>query len=374
MKILISGNMGYVGPSVVRELRASRPGATLIGLDMGYFSHCLTNAVVLPECNMDVQYFADVRAVPELVLSGVDAVVHLAAISNDTMGNTFEEVTMEVNYRASIELARKAKEAGAKSFALASSCSIYGFAKDRPRRETSPVDPLTAYAKSKVLAERDLAELADSRFRVTCLRFATACGMSERLRLDLVLNDFLAGAVALKKICVLSDGTPWRPLIHVKDMARALDWAISREGDSSDDFLIVNAGSDEWNYQIRDLAEAAARVMPNVEVTINKQAQPDKRSYRVDFGLFKRLAPDHQPKMDLVTTIAELQTGLEAMRFQNADFRNSHFMRLRVLQDLRARGLLTERLEWTDKKLGPAPLLARVSGGPTDAAIAQIVP
>jgi len=374
MKILITGNMGYVGPSVVRQLRASHPGATLIGLDMGYFSHCLTNAVVLPECNVDVQYFADVRAVPEHVLSEVDAVVHLAAISNDTMGNTFERVTMEVNYHASVELARKAKEAGARSFALASSCSIYGFANDHPRTETSPVDPLTAYAKSKVFAERDLAELAGSRFRVTCLRFATACGMSERLRLDLVLNDFIAGAVASKKISVLSDGTPWRPLIHVKDMARALDWAISREGDGSDDFLIVNAGSDEWNYQIRDLAKAAARVMPSVEVTINKQAQPDKRSYRVDFRLFRHLAPDHQPKMELVTTIAELQSGLEAMKFQNADFRNSHFMRLRVLQDFRARGLLTERLEWTDKKLVPAPSPAQVPGGATDAAIAQVVP
>jgi nucleoside-diphosphate-sugar epimerase len=341
-------------------LRASHRAATLIGLDMGYFSHCLTNAVVLPECNVDVQHFADVRAVPQHVLSGVEAVVHLAAISNDPMGNTFGDVTMEINHRSSVELAQEAKKAGAKSFVFASSCSIYGYAADGPRIEASPVDPLTAYAKSKVFAERDLAELADSRFRVTCLRFATACGMSDRLRLDLVLNDFMAGAVASKKISVLSDGTPWRPLIHVKDMARALDWASSRESNGSDDFLVVNAGSDEWNYQIRDLAEAVARVVPNVTVTINKQAPPDRRSYRVDFSLFKRLAPDHQPKMDLVTTITELQSGLEAMRFQDADFRNSHFMRLRVLQDFRARGLLTERLEWTDKKLEPAQSLARV--------------
>jgi nucleoside-diphosphate-sugar epimerase len=371
MKILITGNMGYVGPSVVRQLRAAYPRATLIGLDMGYFSHCLTNAVVLPECYVDVQYFADVRAVPQQVLSGVDAVVHLAAISNDTMGNTFGDVTMEINYRASVELAQKAKQAGAKSFVFASSCSIYGFTEDGLRSEASSVNPLTTYAKSKVLAERDLARLADPHFRVTSLRFATACGMSERLRLDLVLNDFIAAAVASKKIAVLSDGTPWRPLLHVKDMARACDWAISRGGDANGDFLVVNAGSNEWNYQVRDLAEAVARVIPNVEVSINRQAQPDKRSYRVDFSLFKRLAPDHQPKMDLVTTIAELQSGLEAMRFQNADFRNSHFMRLRVLQGFRARRLLTERLEWTDKKLERAPSLARVSGGPTDAAIAQ---
>lgn len=372
MKILITGNMGYVGPCVVRQLRASYPDAMLIGLDTGYFSHCLTNAEILPECRVDVQHFADVRFFPEYLLSGLDAVVHLAAISNDTMGNMFEDVTMEVNYRASVELARKAKKAGTKSFVFASSCSIYGFAEEGPRSETSAVNPLTTYAKSKVLAERDLAQLADSSFRVTSLRFATACGMSERLRLDLVLNDFTASAVASKKIAVLSDGTPWRPLIHVKDMARAFDWAISREGDPNGDFLVVNAGSNEWNYQIRGLAEAVARVIPNVEVSINRQAQPDKRSYRVDFSLFKRLAPDHQPKMDLVSTIAELQSGLKAMRFQSADFRNSQFMRLRVLQDFRERGLLTERLEWTDRSSAPALSLAGASSGPSDPAAAQV--
>jgi nucleoside-diphosphate-sugar epimerase len=372
MKILITGNMGYVGPSLVRQLRASHPSAALIGLDIGYFSHCLTNAVVLPECYADIQYFADVRAVPQHVLSGVDAVVHLAAISNDTMGNAFADVTMEINYRASVELAQKAKQAGAKSFVFASSCSIYGFAADGARSETSPVNPLTAYAKSKVLVEKDLAELAESDFRITSLRFATACGMSDRLRLDLVLNDFAAGAVASKKVAVLSDGTPWRPLIHVKDMARAFDWAISRGRDANRNFLIVNVGSNEWNYQVRDLAEAVARVIPNVELSINKQAQPDKRSYRVDFSLFKRLAPDHQPKMDLLTTIAELRSGLEAMRFRDTDFRNSHFMRLRVLQDFRERGLLTERLEWVDRSSEPALSLAPISGGPSGSALAQV--
>ncbi len=371
MKILITGNMGYVGPSVVHQLRASYPGATLIGLDTGYFSNCLTNAVVLPERYLDVQYFADVRNVPQQILSGVDVVMHLAAISNDPMGNICEEVTMEINHCATVELARKAREAGAKAFVFASSCSIYGFAEDGPRSEASAVNPLTAYAKSKVFAERDLAQLAAPSFRITSLRFATACGMSERLRLDLVLNDFTAAAVASKKITVLSDGTPWRPLIHIKDMARVFDWAISREGDAIGDFLIVNAGSNEWNYQIRDLAEAVAQVIPNVEVSINEQAQPDERSYRVDFSLFKRLAPRHQPKMDLVSTIAELRSGLEAMSFQCTDFRNSHFMRLRVLQDLRAKGFLTERMGWVDRRLDQALSPAPLSSGPLDPAIAQ---
>jgi nucleoside-diphosphate-sugar epimerase len=347
MKILITGNMGYIGPCVVQRLRASYSGATLIGLDMGYFAKCLTNAEILPECNVDVQYFADMRKLPAGLLTGIDAIVHLAAISNDPMGNTFEEVTYDINYRSSIELAKKAREAGVKRFVFASSCSMYGFADDAPRTETSSLNPLTAYAKSKVYTERDLESIADQKFVVTSLRFATACGMSERLRLDLVLNDFVACAVASKKITILSDGTPWRPLINTKDMARAIDWAIKRELSDGGEFLAVNTGSNEWNYQVKDLAEAVAKVIPGIDISINKNAQPDKRSYRVNFDLFKRLAPAYQPQMDLITTIKELKDGLEAMKFKDQDFRNSKYMRLKVLTHLRNKGLLTEKLEWS---------------------------
>ncbi len=347
MKILITGNMGYVGPAVVRQLRASHPEARQIGLDTGYFSHCLTNAETLPECRVDQQWFEDVRRLPEQVLSGVDGIVHLAAISNDPMGKAYEDVTMEINHRASVALAQKAKQAGVRSFVFASSCSVYGFAEDGARSEKSPVNPLTAYARSKVLTETDLAPLADRDFRVTCLRFATACGMSERLRLDLVLNDFVAGAVASRRITVLSDGSPWRPLINVQDMARAIDWALSREREAGRDFLVVNTGSEEWNYQVRDLAEAVAAVIPDVEVSINKNAQPDRRSYKVDFSLFRSLAPQHQPKVDLRATVRELKNGLEAMGFADRDFRNSSLIRLKALDHLRQRGLLTEQLEWT---------------------------
>src|SRR5262249_34403879 len=160
------------------------------------------------------------------ILAGVDAVVHLAAISNDPIGHAYEEVTFDVNSRASVELARLAKDSGVGSFIFASSCSVYGSADDRPRTEQSELGPLTAYAKSKVRTEQGLRDLAGSGFRVTCLRFATACGMSDRLRLDLVLNDFVACALSAKRITVLSDGTPWRPLINVADMARAIEWAV----------------------------------------------------------------------------------------------------------------------------------------------------
>jgi nucleoside-diphosphate-sugar epimerase len=349
MKILITGNMGYIGPCVVERLRSSYSDATLVGLDMGYFANCLTNSEILPECRVDKQYFADIRRLPTDLLDSVDAIVHLAGISNDPMGNTFEEVTLEINYRASVELAKKARERGVRSFVFASSCSMYGSADDHPRDERSPLNPLTAYARSKVFAERDLASLADGGFKVTNLRFSTACGMSERLRLDLVLNDFVAGAVSSKKITILSDGTPWRPLINVKDMARAIDWAISRDATNGGPFVAVNVGSDQWNYQVKDLAYAVSEVIPDVGIAINKDAQPDKRSYRVNFDFFRQLAPDYQPQVDLITTIKDLRDGLEAMRFHDENFRNSRFMRLKVLRHLRDNKLLSEKLEWTDK-------------------------
>ena len=346
MKILITGNCGYIGPSVLRRLRQSYPQATLVGLDKGYFAHCLTNADVLPECRADVQHFADVRRFPSELLRGVDAVIHLAAISNDPMGKTFEEVTYDINYRASVEIARQAKAAGVKRFVFASSCSVYGLADDAPRSETSPLNPLTAYAKSKIRTELDLEKLADRTFTVTCLRFATACGMSERLRLDLVVNDFVACAVSSKNITILSDGTPWRPLIHIRDMAAAFDWAIGRDA-SSAAFLAVNAGCDEWNYRVKDLAEAVAGIVPGVSVSINHKAPQDSRSYRVDFALYRKLAPNHQPRVDLATTIQELKAGLEAMGFSDSNFRNSKYMRLMVLKELREKGLLDANLDWT---------------------------
>ncbi|MEJ2685032.1 MAG: SDR family oxidoreductase [Candidatus Sulfobium sp.] len=350
MKIMITGNMGYIGPCVVQRLRSSYPGSTFVGLDMGYFANCLTNSEILPECRVDQQHFTDVRKLPADLLDGVDAVVHLAGISNDPMGNTFEEVTLDINHRASIELAKKARDRGVGSFVFASSCSMYGSADDSPRDERSPLNPLTAYAKSKVYTERDLGTMADDKFKVTSLRFSTACGMSERLRLDLVLNDFVAGAVTSGKITILSDGTPWRPLINIRDMARAIDWAISRDPSGNGGaFVAVNVGSDAWNYQVKDLADAVAEVIPDVEVSINKDAQPDKRSYRVNFDLFRKLAPDYQPQVDLVTTIRDLKEGLEAMKFHDEDFRNSRFMRLKVLTHLRNKDLLTEKLEWAGK-------------------------
>jgi nucleoside-diphosphate-sugar epimerase len=165
----------------------------------------------------------------------------------------------------------------------------------------------------------------------------------------LVLNDFVAGAVASGHITILSDGTPWRPLINVKDMARAIDWAITRDTPNGGEFLAVNIGSDEWNYQVKDLAEAVAKVIPDIRVSINKDAQPDKRSYRVNFDLFKKLAPSYQPTVGLIESIKELKDGLEAMEFKDGEFRNSKYMRLNILTQLQQKGLVNEKLQWINK-------------------------
>jgi nucleoside-diphosphate-sugar epimerase len=346
MHILITGNMGYVGPALVRMTSAELPDARLTGIDAGFFGHCLTGAPSLPESLLDKQIYKDVRNVTEEDLEGVDAVIHLAALSNDPIGKAFESLTAEVNHRASVDIAAAAKRAGAKRFVFASSCSVYGFAEGGPRDETSELNPLTAYARSKIATERDVEGLADDDFVVTCLRFPTACGMSDRLRLDLVLNDFVAAAVAYKRIEILSDGTPWRPLIDVKDMARAMLWAIGRDADTGGRFLSINVGRTEWNYQIRELAEAVRAQMPEVEVSINEDAAPDKRSYQVDFSRFAALAPDYQPCVPLEQSIRELRAGLQAMGFNNHDFRNSDFMRLKVLNSLREHHRLDPDLRW----------------------------
>ncbi len=347
MKILIAGNMGYVGPSVTNQLRKTFPEAEIIGFDIGYFAHCLTDASFLPEIKLDRQYFGDVRKFPARLLEGVDAVVDLAAISNDPMGNKYEEITLEVNYRSAVRLAEMARDAGVRSFVYASSCSMYGAADQYPKTEKDELNPLTAYAKSKVSAEQDLEALATQDFTVTCPRFATACGFSNRLRLDLVLNDFVAGALVSKEISILSDGTPWRPMINTKDMARAIEWGILRDSSQGGNFLAVNAGSNEWNNQVKPLAEAIATIIPGVKITVNPDAPPDKRSYRVNFDLFKKLAPDHQPVHDLETTIEEVIDGLQGMEFNDPDFRQSAYIRLKTLNRLQSESLLNDNLEWT---------------------------
>jgi len=342
--VLVTGNLGYVGPHVVRRLREAFPGAVLSGLDTGYFAHCLSSAA-LPATVPHHQHVADLRDFDPAILAGVDAVVHLAAISNDPMGNRFADVTRAINHDAGVRLATRAREAGVRRFVFASSCSMYGAAADDARTEDSPLNPLTPYAQSKVSLEEALRGLAGQRFIVTSLRFATACGLSDRLRLDLVLNDFVAAAVAHGKITILSDGTPWRPLIAVSDMARAIEWALGRDPGAGR-FLAVNAGRDDWNFQVRDLAEAVAHEVPGAVVENAAGAQPDRRSYRVSFARFRSLARSHQPRATLPQVIREMAEGIRGLDLGEADFRRSRWTRLHALEELRASGKLSADLRW----------------------------
>ncbi|KIP87842.1 MULTISPECIES: SDR family oxidoreductase [Pseudomonas] len=348
MRILVLGNMGYVGPAVIRELTTRHPSAIVHGFDNAYFAHCLTHAQVLPEQRLAQQLFGDVRDLSPQMLEGYDAVVQLAAVSNDPMGDRFAGVTETINQHATVAIAKAAARAGVRNFVFASSCSVYGVAQGSPRTESDPVSPMTAYARSKIGSEDALSDIAGDMV-ITSLRFATACGMSDRLRLDLVLNDFVAGALSEGRITVLSDGSPWRPLIDVADMARAIDWAIQRNADNGGRVLRVNTGSDERNHQVRDLAAAVANALPGTEVSINTEAPVDSRSYQVDFSLFASLAPAHQPQMTLSKSISGLVEGLKGMNFSDSQFRTSPLVRLRVLQGHIDSGRLSEDLRWQSR-------------------------
>ncbi len=338
MNILIIGNLGYVGPEVVKHLYSSNSENNLFGYDIGYFMNAYTTTSISPEIRLKKQYFGDVRVFNHDILKGMDSVVYLAAISNDPIGNKFETPTLEINYKSAIEIAKAAQINGVKNFVFASSCSVYGINEGTPKTENDKLNPLTAYAKSKILAENELETLADKNFKITCLRFATACGISDRLRLDLVLNDFVANAYVNKKIEILSDGTPYRPLINVKDMARAIEWAILRE--NGDLFETLNVGRNDWNYQIKDLAYAIKEIMGNIDVEINHDAPADKRSYQVSFDKFSKLAINYTPKYDLETTIIELVEGFKKIKFSDTNFRKSNLIRLNTVTQLLEDGFI----------------------------------
>ena len=346
MKILITGNMGYLGPIVVQEIKKNYPHAYLVGIDTGFFGHCLIDPRrSIPEITLNEQIFLDIRELSTDMLETVDVVIHMAAISNDPMGNIYETQTHEINAVASARLAIMAKNAGVKSFVFASSCSMYGAGGDSPRTEKNELNPLTAYARSKVFFERELEKLSDSTFKVTCLRFATACGWSPRCRFDLVLNDFVISAMTTGKITILSDGTPWRPLIHVKDMAKAILWAMDR--DKGGNFLAINTGKNTNNYQVRELAEIVASVVQGVKIEVHQKTSIDKRSYKVDFSLMEELAPRNLITWTVKDAAADLQDKLKACIFQAGEFKTSNFIRFSILKNLQDADELNSNLRWT---------------------------
>ena len=348
MRILITGNLGYVGPVLAAQLRSRWPGCCLIGFDAGWFDgHRADAAALAPERHLDRQHRGDVREIAVDVLHGIDAVVHLAAVSHDPIGQRFAAQTDAINHMATLRLAALAAAAGVRRFVFASSCSVYGEGGGGAMREADPAAPLTAYARSKLAAEQGLRGLASDAMAVTCLRFATACGMSRHLRLDLVLNDFVASAVAAGRIDVLSNGRAWRPLIDVQDMAAAIAWAVERVPEQGGRYLVVNAGCDAGNRRIAALARMVANRLPGQKLSIARNAPPDRRSYRVDFRLFRELAPAHQPNVALEQSVDGLAAGLHAIGFTDPDFRRSSAMiRLQTLAALVGTGALTESLRW----------------------------
>ena len=346
-RILIFGNLGYIGPVLVETLR-TRGGIQVFGHDTGYFERCYS-APVSTGHNVDVQIYGDVRDAGSVSFEGVDAVIYLAAISNDPMGRAFAEPTHQINDNAAVALATAAKAAGVRAFVFASSCSVYGAGGDCAKTETDSLDPLTDYAQSKVAAERRLSPLADRDFTVTCLRFATACGPSSRIRLDLVLNDFVATAITERKIVILSDGTPLRPLIDTRDMAQALIWAAERPAEKGGAFLIVNAGSDAWNFSVLELAEKVGAYYGDIDIEVNTGAPPDKRSYRVDFSLFRNLAPEVYPTRSLDDTVKALDHALSGSMTALTNFRKGPFIRLNMLRQMLEKGSLDNDLRWQVK-------------------------
>jgi nucleoside-diphosphate-sugar epimerase len=344
-KILIIGNLGYIGSVLVSHFRKKYPYSFLVGFDAGYFSGCVFSPLDISDYLLDQQIYGDVRNFNYDLLNGVDHVIYLAAISNDPMGNEYADATHHINALSAVNIANEARLRGAKSFTFASSCSIYGPGGYEIRTEESELQPLTAYARSKVEAENMLKPLARNEFIVTCLRFATACGASPRLRLDLVLNDFVVNALVNKKIEILSDGTPWRPLIAVEDMCDALDWASLRSKKDGGIFLAINTGFDEWNFQIKDLAFLVRDLIPETEVAINSNAPADKRSYRVSFSRYCELSRKVGPKADIQKTIIKIINTVAEVRYSDKKFRESIYIRLNYLKRMIKSNRLNKHLE-----------------------------
>jgi len=346
VRLFITGNMGYIGPVLVETLKRIYPEIEIVGFDSGFFAHSLSGANFNADKGVTVQHYGDVRDIRPEMLDGVDAVIHLAGISNDPMGHEFESVTSQINHLASVHLAGMATKQKVKNFVFASSCSMYGSSGSGSRTEQDRTDPLTAYAKSKIATEESLKDISLLDMNVTCLRFATACGWSPRLRLDLVLNDFVMSAMSTDEIKVLSDGSPWRPLIDVEDMSRAIAWATTRSYDNGGQFLSINVGSNKNNYQVIDLANMVATLLPDVTIKTNPNALPDKRSYSVDFTLYETLAPDFQPQVTLKQSIERLKSGLSRMNVSNDGFDPSKYSRLHVLREHMSKHRMSSDLRW----------------------------
>jgi nucleoside-diphosphate-sugar epimerase len=337
MKILLTGHRGYIGVEMASVLRAA--GHEVVGFDTGFFDECdfVSPPDELPELRVDL------RDVEVKHVAGCDAVIHMAALSNDPLGDLNPNITYDINLHASVRLARAAKEAGVKRFLFSSSCSLYGAGGDGLLDETAAFNPITAYGESKIRVEQELQSLADERFSPVYLRNATAYGVSRRLRADIVVNNLVGHAFTTGKVLLQSDGTPWRPLVHLRDIIAAFVACLDAPRDTIHN-QAFNVGRTQENYRIRQVAELVREVVPNSTVAFAEGASADARDYRVDFSKAEKRLPGFRPTWTLRAGIEELYEAYKKAGLTADQFMGPRYYRLKTVRGLQERGELDSDL------------------------------